>query len=179
MCIYIKEDELFLSCVYTNVHTSKRMSCFYLVYTPMCIHQRGWVVFILCIHQCAYIKEDGLSNQCLEFISVFSVVRVARSLVFCVLFCILLYLYSFSFGHCVVCPSIGIFKLSFPLLNSRINSFVKCQSRSLSVNNVIKNLFEWLVNNVINSLLEWLVNNVINSLFEWLVTVVDTHLNRM
>jgi hypothetical protein len=53
-----------VSCVHTNVHTSKRMSCFYHVYIPMCIHQRGWVVFILCTHQCSYIKEDELFLSC-------------------------------------------------------------------------------------------------------------------
>ena len=41
-----------------------------------------------------------------EFTPVFSGVRVALSLVFCVMFCgCCLSLRSFSFGHCVVCPS--------------------------------------------------------------------------
>jgi len=45
---------------------------------------------------------------------VFSVVRVAGSLVFCVVFCRLLFvLLSFLFGYCVVCPSISSFWLPF------------------------------------------------------------------
>ena len=45
----------------------------------------------------------------------FSGVRVTQSLVFCVMFCRLLFvLLSFSFGNCVVCPS-SIYGLWFPL----------------------------------------------------------------
>jgi hypothetical protein len=38
-------------------------------------------------------------------------VRVARSLVFCVVFCVILSFCSFSFAHCIVSPSVYIFWL--------------------------------------------------------------------
>jgi hypothetical protein len=59
-----------------------------------------------------------------EFIPVFSGVRVARGLVFCVVFCMSLFvLWTFSFGHCVVCPfSIYIFILITPLVSSNSSS---------------------------------------------------------
>ena len=43
-----------------------------------------------------------------EFTSVFSGVRVGRSLVFCVMLCRLLFVILFfsSFSHCILCPSI-------------------------------------------------------------------------
>ena len=58
----------------------------------------------------------------------FSGVRVNRSLVLCVLFCRSLFVVcSFSFGHCVVCPSIygcwlpsGIFNLFSLFLESKL-----------------------------------------------------------
>ena len=45
---------------------------------------------------------------------IFSEVRVAQSLVFCVVLCILLFvLFSFSFGNRIICPSIYSFSLPF------------------------------------------------------------------
>ena len=45
-----------------------------------------------------------------EFTPCFSGIRVTRSLVFCVVFCRLLFvMLSFSFDHCIVCPSIYVF----------------------------------------------------------------------
>ena len=41
-----------------------------------------------------------------EFTPGFSGVRVTRSLVLCVMFCRSLFVLSFSFCHCAVCPSI-------------------------------------------------------------------------
>ena len=55
----------------------------------------------------------------------FSGVRVARSLVFCLMFCIsLLVLLSFSFGHCVVCPSFIWFTASDRPLASSNSSYL-------------------------------------------------------
>jgi hypothetical protein len=49
---------------------------------------------------------------------VFSGVRVNRSLVLCVMLCrSLLVILSFSFGHCIVCPSIDGFGLPLCIFN--------------------------------------------------------------
>ena len=57
---------------------------------------------------------------------VFSRVRVARSLAFCVLFCRSLFvLCCFTFGHCIVCTAsncpFGFFKLFFISINGQSN----------------------------------------------------------
>jgi hypothetical protein len=59
-------------------------------------------------HQVSNKSNTTGARNCLPFWStpVFSGVHVARSLVFCVMFCRWLFvLLSFFFGHCVVCPS--------------------------------------------------------------------------
>jgi hypothetical protein len=43
-------------------------------------------------------------HECAKYRAGFCEVRLSRSLVFCVVFCI--DVCSFSFGHCVVCPPI-------------------------------------------------------------------------
>ena len=49
-----------------------------------------------------------------EFTPGFKEVRVSRSLVFCLMFCISLFVHlSFLLGHCVVCPSIYVSGYSF------------------------------------------------------------------
>jgi len=54
------------------------------------------------------IGIPGLEQVNLSSPPVFSVVRVARSLVFCVVFVDRCWSFcSFSFGHCCVCPSFG------------------------------------------------------------------------
>jgi hypothetical protein len=56
-----------------------------------------------------------------EFTPCFSGVRVTRSLVFCVVFCRLLFvILSFSFDHCIVCPSIYVFWLLLGILDLRL-----------------------------------------------------------
>jgi hypothetical protein len=57
--------------------------------------------------------ETAYTFGAFEFTPVFSGVRVARSLVFCVMFYRSLFapFCAFSFGHCVVCPSIYDFWL--------------------------------------------------------------------
>jgi hypothetical protein len=73
-------------------------------------------------------------------LSIFSGVRIGRSLVFCVMFCRWLFvLCPFSFSHCIVCPirlttsnyAFGIFKLfryvSFLMLSYNVSAFItKC-----------------------------------------------------
>ena len=72
---------------------------------------------------CNYINTTGATSGvktvypsgAIEFISVFSGARVTRSLVLCV--CLVdrcLSFCSFSFGHCVVCPS-SIYEFWLPL----------------------------------------------------------------
>jgi hypothetical protein len=70
-------------------------------------------VLIHCIQNNESVQEDLVFNRC-KFTPVFSVVRVARSLVLCVCFvdrC--LSLCTFSFGHCVVCCS-SIYDSAYP-----------------------------------------------------------------
>jgi hypothetical protein len=49
-------------------------------------------------------------------------VRVARSLVFCVVFCVILSFCSFSFAHCIVSPSVYIFWLP-SLISSNFSQY--------------------------------------------------------
>jgi len=55
---------------------------------------------------------------------VFSGVRVARSLCFCAMFCRSLSICPFSFGHCIVCPSIYGFWLPLWYLQSFLKTSV-------------------------------------------------------
>jgi hypothetical protein len=67
----------------------------------------GTNMIFLCLEN---IKET--TSGLYEFTSGFKEVRVARSIVFCVMFWISLFVHlSFLLGHCVVCPSIYGFLL--------------------------------------------------------------------
>jgi hypothetical protein len=71
------------------------------------------------VHCFLYAIPDCLLKKYYEYsfskIRVFSGVRVARSLVVCVMFCRSLFvIFTFSFGHCVVCPSL-IYGIWVPL----------------------------------------------------------------
>ena len=63
------------------------------------------------------MEQELLPSGAHEFIPGFSGVRVARSWVFCVVFCgltFVIFCYFFYFGHCVVCPSL-IYGIWLPL----------------------------------------------------------------
>ena len=71
-------------------------------HTCITLEEAGSSVSIIIIFR--YIVMYQLVAQCRWFSPVFIGVRVARSLVFCLEFCKSLFC-SFSFAHCVVCPS--------------------------------------------------------------------------
>ena len=72
----------------------------------------------------------------LSSLPVFSVVSVAQSLVFCVVFSLSVFVFLFfSFDQCVVCPS--IYRVWLPLRYLQTLLVLSCYTERVTVNNVI------------------------------------------
>ena len=74
----------------------------------------SWLIIGFVTRHAPRLEQELLTPaDHMSLVPVFSGVRIARALVFCVVFCRSLSFCPFSFGHCMVCPS--IYGFWFPL----------------------------------------------------------------
>ena len=85
------------------------------------------------------------------WLSVFSGICVARSLVFCVVFCRSLFCPFILVGHCIVCPSTGGFSLSVWLLQTFLDNRIKYIFRFIIPKYRFSYQKDMLINNLFTS----------------------------